>query len=120
MRSRPGPAWSLVAAAALALPLLSVPCRAEKINFERIEGRWCGDITDYKFTRQRLTVTFQKDGTHRVLEVERIDSGDGWINFIWKSGGNTVFSEFSRDGKSMAQDANKGGDNGPRREFRRC
>ncbi len=113
-------ARSLVAAVALSFPLLSKPCRAETINFERIEGRWCGEVTDYKFTRKQLTVTFHQDGTHRVLDVERIEPGDGWINFIWKSGGNTVFSEFMRDGKSMAQDANKGGDKGPRREFKRC
>lgn len=113
-------ARSTAALSLLVIQLLSTPSRAETINFERIEGRWCGEVTDYKFTRKKLTVTFHNDGTHRVLDVQRIDSGDGWINFIWTSGGNTVFSEFSRDGKSMAQDKNKGGDNGPRREFKRC
>lgn len=95
------------------------------ISFKDIEGRWCGEITDYVFTRDELTVEFHDGRDDRVLAIKGINTGvdksnNGWIEFVWKERGNTVFADFTPNKREMAQQANVGGDNGPRRVFKRC
>jgi hypothetical protein len=83
-------------------------------------GRWCGEITAYSFTRDRLTVTFFNGSPQRILRIKTVNVGDGWIEVVWdpRDGNNTVFEEFTSN--SMVQAPNTTGDMGPRREFRRC
>lgn len=95
------------------------------VEFKDIEGKWCGDLTNYHFSRSRLRVTFHSGRDDRVLAIEKINTGvdktnNGWIEFIWEGKGNTVFADFSPNKREMVQQANVGGDNGPRRVFKRC
>jgi hypothetical protein len=99
---------------------VSSGAQAAKLSYGNILGNWCGDVTDYSFTRTSLTVTFHSDKSTRVWKIKSYEFSDTWINVNWSFGGNTVFAEFSDDGLRMAQQANTGGDKGPRRPFRRC
>ena len=98
---------------------------AEALTADVLLGRWCGDTTNYIFTGTELTVQFHTGGT-RVLRIDHIKTGDGWIDVHWEgkrpdgSSNNTVFTDFSPERDVMFQAANVGGDKGPRRRFRRC
>lgn len=94
--------------------------QARDLAYSDIAGTWCGDTTNYRFTRNNLKVTFHSDKSNRVLKIRKYEFGESWINVIYKDGGNTVFAEFDRDGRTMAQQPNTGGDKGPRRPYRRC
>ena len=105
--------------AALAL-IATVTCaQAAKLNEDDILGKWCGETTNYVFTRGSLTVTWHNKN-RRVLRIRKIDFSEDEIDVQWRDGGNTVFGEFSDDGRRMAQQPNTSGDMGPRRPFRRC
>ncbi len=107
---------------ALGLVLLAMPsvAKADKLNYEDILGKWCGETTNYVFSRASLIVTWHDSNDRRVLRIRRYEFSDDWINVIYRDDGNTVFSEFSADGRRMAQQANTHGDKGPRRPYRRC
>lgn len=94
--------------------------QARKLDYSDILGSWCGDTSKYVFTRNALTVTWYGSADRRVLRIKEWAFTDRWINVKWQPKGNTVFSEFSRDGRTMAQQPNTSGDMGPRRLFRRC
>lgn len=83
-------------------------------------GRWCGETANYVFSPERLIVTTLSDNSKRIMEVDKVNVGKNWVEYVWKYGGNTVFSEFSADKQKMTQAANRGRDKGPRRDFRRC
>ncbi len=93
-------------------------------------GRWCGEITDYKFSAKQLDVTFHKGGS-KVLKIDKVSVKDRTIS-VWWSGkrkdntpNNTVF-ELDESQKSLIQipnldeDGKPLGDKGPRRVFHRC
>jgi hypothetical protein len=104
----------------IALALGTANAQARKLAFPDISGKWCGEITDYTFARTALTVHFHNGSKKRVWKVKKYDFSDTWINVVWGFGGNTVFGEFSENGKAMAQQPNTSGDKGPRRPFHRC
>ena len=93
---------------------------SEALSADTLLGRWCGDITAYTFTRDKLVVTFFNGSPQRTLRIKEINVGDSWIEVVWdrRDGGNTVFQEFTDN--SMVQAPNTSGDMGPRRFFRRC
>jgi hypothetical protein len=112
---------SMIALALWAISVsASTPAAARDLTIEDLLGRWCGDTTNYRFSRDRLTVSFHNGGNSRVLEIERVDGTEEWIDVHWIGAGNTVFTDFSDDKRVMYQAANTSGDNGPRRRFRRC
>jgi hypothetical protein len=86
-------------------------------------GKWCGDVSDYVFTRDKLTVQMHAGGT-RVLKIRSIDAGDGWVRVNWdmpdRKDPNTVFYDFNATRTRMAQHANDSGDMGPRYNYKRC
>jgi hypothetical protein len=94
--------------------------QARKLGYSDILGSWCGDNSKYVFTRQSLTVFWVGSVDRRVLPVKEWVFSETWINVKWKPKGNTVFAEFSKDGRNMAQRPNTTGDMGPRRPFHRC
>ncbi len=115
-----------VVAGALLFSTDVTPARAEgAVEFKDIEGKWCGEISNYRFTRSKLTVDFHSDRDDRVMLIKKINTGidkdqNGWIELQWEEGGNTVFADFTSDKRQMAQQANVGGDKGPKRIFKRC
>jgi hypothetical protein len=96
---------------------------AGDVSIDDLLGDWCGAKVDYSFTRTKLNVKLHGSGnlTHGpVLEIEKVENGDGWVNIIWKGAGNTIFLKFSADGREMFQKANNSGDMGPELRFHRC
>jgi len=106
-------AW-IRAALALALALLPGPLWAEDIA-----GQWCGDVTDYVFTPNTLTVKFHDDRPANVFQITKYTYTNDSVRIDWLNDAGkesvTVFAEFS--GSKMAQQEN---DDKPRRAFHRC
>ena len=94
------------------------PPTLKKLSANDLMGRWCGETTDYIFTRKDLTVTFHDDKSKRVMPIADIILRDGsWLNVMWGKDSGTGF-EF--DSGKLIQRPNTSGDMGPRRVFRRC
>ena len=92
---------------------------ADATTFKDIGGQWCGDVTDYVFTPNTLTVKFHDGRAPNVFKITKYTyTTDGaridWVNDEGKES-VTVFAEFS--GSKMAQ---QGNDDKPRRPFHRC
>src|SRR5262249_9781830 len=99
---------------------------ANATTYEDIAGQWCGDVTDYVFAPDTLTVKFHDNRPANVFKITKYNYANNsvrinWINGVvnWINGvgkeSDTVFAEFS--GSKMAQ---QGGGDKPRRAFRRC
>jgi hypothetical protein len=91
------------------------------LSYKDIAGRWCGQTTNYVFARNALTVTFHSGGRTRRFKVTSYEYLGDTIKMHWQDDKGeklfTDFSDFSRDGRTMAQRKNEAG---PRRPFRRC
>lgn len=93
---------------------------ATALTFKSIAGKWCGLTTNYVFTQNSLTVSFHDGSPTRKFEVTGYEYLGDTVKMHWISKGEklyTDFSEFSADGRTMAQQQNEAG---PRRPFRRC
>src|SRR3974390_2669033 len=92
---------------------------ANATTYEDIAGQWCGDVTDYVFTPDTLTVKFHDARPANVFKITKYNYANNsvrinWINGVGKES-DTVFAEFS--GGKMAQ---QGSGDKPRRPFHRC
>jgi len=86
--------------------------------YENIAGQWCGDVTDYVFAPNTLTVKFHDNRPTNVFKITKYTYANNSVRIDWFNGAKevvTVFAEFS--GSKMAQQQN--GDK-PRRPFHRC
>lgn len=110
----------VVATLTCAVPAKTQDLVKVQIGADDLMGKWCGDISNYVFTRQRLVVTWHDRDDRRVMAIKKIVEGGSWLDVHWSEGGNTVFKDFSDDRNVMFQAANTSGDMGPRRRFRRC
>jgi hypothetical protein len=91
---------------------------ARALDYEDIEGKWCGATTNYTFERKSLHVHWPSDGQSRRFTVVEYVYEDDEITVRWRKDGETVFTVFAGfSGRRMVQQRNE---NGPRREFRRC
>src|SRR5690349_15259534 len=91
---------------------------ANATAYEDIAGQWCGDVTDYVFTPDTLTVKFHDDRPANVFKITNYTYTNDSVRIHWLNGAKesvTVFAEFSRS--KMAQQEN---DDKPRRPFHRC
>src|SRR5262245_33471315 len=92
---------------------------ANATAFEDIAGQWCGDVTDYVFAPNTLTVKFHDDRPANVFKITKYTYTDNSVRVDWLNADGketvTVFAELS--GKAMAQQEN---DDKPRRAFHRC
>ena len=111
--------WLGAFAVAVAMAAAS-GAQARNLGYSDILGTWCGDKSKYVFTRRSLTVTWYGESGRRVLPINEYVFSKTWINVKWKPKGNTVFAEFSKNGRIMSQQPNTRGDMGPRRPFHRC
>jgi hypothetical protein len=87
-------------------------------TYEDIAGQWCGDVTDYVFAPNTLTVTFHDDRAANVFKITKYTYTNDSVRIDWLNGAKesvTVFAEFSRS--KMAQQES---DDKPRRAFHRC
>jgi hypothetical protein len=93
---------------------------ANATTYEDIAGQWCGDVTDYVFTPDTLTVKFHDDRPANVFKITKYTYTDDSVRIDWLNGDEeliTVFAEFSGNKTTMAQ---QGSGDKPRRAFHRC
>ncbi len=91
---------------------------ANATAYEDIAGQWCGDVTDYVFAPNTLTVKFHDGRPNNVFKITKYTYTNNSVRIDWLNGAKesvTVFAEFSRS--KMAQQEN---DDKPRRAFHRC
>ena len=94
---------------------------ADAVTYKDIAGQWCGDITDYVFTPNTLTVKFHDGRPANVFKITKYTYTNDSVSIDWLNGDGkesvTVFAEFGGNPTTMAQQQN--GDK-PRRPFHRC
>jgi hypothetical protein len=108
-------------AAAIILLSASAADTADAVTYKDLAGQWCGDVTDYVFGPNTLTVKFHDGRPANMFKITKYTyTNDGvsidWVNAAGKAS-VTVFAEFSGSPATMAQQQN--GDK-PRRSFHRC
>ena len=90
-------------------------------TYEDIAGQWCGDVTDYVFTPNTLTVKFHDNRPANVFTITKYMYTDDSVRIDWLNDAGkelvTIFAEFSGSKTTMAQQEN---DDKPRRPFHRC
>ena len=90
-------------------------------TYKDIAGQWCGDVTDYTFTANTLTVKFHDGRPDNAFKITKYTYTNDSVSIDWVNAAGaasvTVFGEFGRNPITMAQEQN--GDK-PRRSFHRC
>ena len=103
------------------LPLVGAPDSAGAMTYKDIAGQWCGDVTDYVFTPDTLTVKFHDSRPANVFKITKYTYNNNSVRIDWLNDAGkesvTVFAEFVGNSTTMAQQQN--GDK-PRRAFHRC
>src|SRR5437762_6496183 len=101
------------------LPSVGAADTADAKTYQDIAGQWCGDVTDYVFTPETLTVKFHDPRPGNVFKITKYSYTNDSVRIDWLNADGkesvTVFAEFS--GSKMAQQEN---DDKPRRPFHRC
>jgi hypothetical protein len=102
------------------LQLCFRPVRQTSPTRRHIKTR-CGDVTDYVFTPNTLTVKFHDGRPANVFKITKYTYTNDSVRIDWLNGDGkesvTVFAEFTGNTTTMAQQQN--GDK-PRRPFHRC
>jgi hypothetical protein len=92
---------------------------ANATTYKDIAGQWCGDVTDYVFAPNTLTVKFHNNRPANVFKITKYTYANNSVSIDWLNADGkesiTIFAEFA--GSKMAQQEN--GDK-PRRAFHRC
>ena len=91
---------------------------ANATTYESIAGQWCGDVTDYVFAPNTLTVKFHDGRPANVFKITKYSYTNDSVRLDWLNDGKesvTVFAEFNRSKMAQQQNGDK-----PRRSFRRC
>src|SRR6516164_7897523 len=71
---------------------------ANATKYEDIAGQWCGDVTDYVFAPNTLTVKFHDNKPNNVFKITKYTYADNSVRIDWLNGAKesvTVFSGFS-------------------------
>src|SRR5215470_7469049 len=79
-------------------------------TYEDIAGQWCGDVTDYVFAPNTLTVKFHDDRPANVFKITRYNYTDDSVGISWLNCADElimVFAEFSGNKTTMAQQENR-------------
>ena len=93
---------------------------AHAITYEDIAGQWCGDVTDYVFAPDTLTVKFHDDRPANVYKIANYTYTNDCVRIHWLNGADElvmVFAEFNGSHTAMAQQKNE---DKRRRAFHRC
>ena len=94
---------------------------ADATTYEDIAGQWCGDVTDYVFAPDTLTVKFHDGRPANVFKITKYTYTNDSVRIDWLNDAGkesvTVFAEFNGSHTAMAQQEN---DDKPRRAFHRC
>jgi hypothetical protein len=94
---------------------------ANATTYEDIAGQWCGDVTDYVFTPDTLTVKSHDNRPANLFKITKYTYANDSVRIDWLNADGkesvTVFAEFNGSHTAMAQQEN---DDKPRRAFHRC
>ena len=91
---------------------------ANATTYETIAGQWCGDVTDYVFAPDTLTVKFHDGRPDNVFKITKYTYTDDSVRIIGLTDELVmVFAEFNGSHTAMAQQES---DDKPRRAFHRC
>src|SRR5258708_45932 len=103
-------AFFIIAFAATALLASSEGRTKNALTADTLMGRWCGDISAYTFTRDKLTVTFFDGRPQSILRIKAFEIHNDILTVVWdpRDGDKTDFAEFTN--KSMVQPPTIGGD----------
>ena len=58
---------------------------ANATTYEDIAGQWCGDITDYVFAPNTLTVKFHDNRPNNVFKVTKYTYANNSVRIGWRS-----------------------------------
>jgi hypothetical protein len=105
--------------------LMSQAAMARDVTIGDLVGRWCGDKTNYTFSRTDMTVTplGSSQLTHPPhWQIDKVEAKDKQIQVFWKPArpGNSTAFELSSDKRTLIQLPQTEGDKGPRRVFHHC
>jgi hypothetical protein len=105
--------------------LMSQAVLARDVTIGDIVGRWCGEHSNYTFSRTDMVVTpvgnWQlSHAPHWV--IDKVAAAGRRIEVFWKPAraGNSTAFELSGDRRTLTQESQTEGDKGPRRIFHRC
>src|SRR5262249_36302793 len=77
---------------------------ADATTYKDIAGHWCGDVTDYVFTPDTLTVKFHDNRPANEFKITKYTYTNDSVRIDWLNGPKesvTVFAEFGSS--KMAQ-----------------
>ncbi len=105
--------------------LMSQAVAARDVTIGDLVGRWCGDKTNYTFSRTDMIVTplGSSQLTHPPhWDIDKVEAKDNQIQVFWKPAkpGNSTAFELSGNRRTLTQLPQTEGDKGPRRVFHRC
>ncbi|MFY9839793.1 MAG: hypothetical protein WAK55_25630 [Xanthobacteraceae bacterium] len=91
-------------------------------TYKDIAGQWCGDVTDYVFAPNTLTVKFHDGRPANAFKITKYTYTNDSVSIDWVNaagkGSVTVFAEFG--GSSPIAMAQQQEGDKPRRPFHRC
>jgi len=93
---------------------------ANATTYENIAGQWCGDVTDYVFAPNTLTVKFHDGRPDNVFKITKYTYTDDSVGIDWLNGDEKLFTSFAEFSGNKATMAQQGKDDKPRRAFHRC
>ena len=84
----------------------TVPGSADAMTYKDIAGQWCGDVTDYVFTPDTLTVKFHDSRPANVFKITKYTYTNDSVRIDWLNDAGkesvTVFAEFVANSTTMA------------------
>src|SRR5260370_41961125 len=96
----PGPQMNKLALIALFAGWILTANFANATTYEGIAGQWCGDVTDYVFTPNTLTVKFHDARPDNVFKITKYTYTNDSVRIDWLNADGketvTVFADFSR------------------------
>jgi hypothetical protein len=66
------------------LRLVSAADIADAATYKDIAGQWCGDVTDYVFTSDRLTVKFHDARPVNVFKITKYTYTNDSVRIDWQ------------------------------------
>ena len=68
------------------LPLVGAADIADATAYKDIAGQWCGDVTDYVFTPDTLTVKFHDRRPANAFKITKYTYTDNSVRIDWING----------------------------------
>src|SRR5262249_31491497 len=80
---------------------------ADATKYEDIAGQWCGDVTDYVFTPNTLTVKFHDERPANVFKITKYTYTNDSVRIDWLNDAgkkrDRVSAELSGDARAQQE-----------------